>query len=741
MRTLLALVTLSAFASGCAVLKKHDSGRRGDRVFELSVDEQKAFEAWKAALVKACDTANAFEGTAPGTDAGIDARRFLEHSGGSFALHDDGGHFALFGAPLSQLGQSTSTINHEVKVNGKDAEKFGARMTREGSRCKVEVNGESVYETDVWAGLPVLIYGAGDFAPPVESAQVFQTLARSIRRHGLIESAIVAGQQRDPARAWLASTFVGLDAAAVDRLFPAGSFDDSEHNATFLGQTFAPVISRQWPQIDGGDGLMAALTANEGAVALDLAIKPSKYAADFARNDADKGPWHVHAAVSWTAPGSADRLYKVTSLAWSDPTAFDDARYAACAKDRNDLFANTEAFGTGAFAPSFAGVFGPCAAFAESPAAALDADDVARGLVTRKFLAVTGAPGKGYGGWDEGVRMLAKLYLAHQQHPAARLDPAGASPLITALDHAGVAVNTAAAAHPELLDLTDILLDRLAFAWAFNGDVVDDALIQVYVDALANARPVLQRSADTWLDDLSQRPNEQQDRAAYAKSLTDGDKAQLTALLAKAKALDLVSVVEDAKLARLIQERTPLDRVPAWIAALDDLAAFKARDEAKAGEMKFTFKGDFDELAKRAITEEWTGADFVRLEAMAAVAARDLSCHQYTAATSLARCVSGDPFSKQAKALLAPEFGDRYAALAGDFVKGIDGLPEFEFTSTRGDLARLFFAPVWKACDDATFQAHRASLNQLVKALAASQYPARFDTERAVGDLLDQCRN
>lgn len=724
---------------GCSALKKRGSGLPpGDRAFELSADELRNLDAWKAALIKSCDIGNAFEAKPAGDSAGIDARRFLETTGGSFTLHDDQGHAALFGGPVEALGESTSTVTHELEVDGEN-DKFGARMRRVGGRCKVEVNGEPVYETDIWDSLPLLFYAEGALPEPFLFVNMMAPSGdRAVKDHGVLDAVSLAGQRRDAARTYLATVFPGLDAAALDKRFPSADLSKVPFNATFIGEDFSPVIDSAHPQVDGGDGFMFAFVAAEGALALDLAVRPDAYATDFAKNDADKGPWHLRADLTWTTSGTV-RAYRVTNLSWAEPTAFDDARYGACGKMRQLIFATNESFGKGPFYPSFSSVFGPCAVFAQNEAAALDADD-ARSLVSAKFAGVAGETSKTYGGWERAVTMLAKRYRTTGQSLAQRLDPNATSPVLQTADRLSTVVGGGAAANPDLADIADVLVERLALPWALNGIAIDDVTAQSFIDALANVRPTLRYSADKWLNDLSSKPLEQKERAAYARAFGDDAKAQIAQLLAKAGPAGVRGVIESAKLDDMIQKQTPLGQIPAWIATVDAIAAFRSRDEGKAGDLKSAWESDFRTLAERAAKEDWTDADFTAVEAMTAITARDMGCDLYASAAQLARCAFGANFSKDGNGILAAKFGNRYAALAADFSAGMDALSDGEFIGTRNDLARTFFEPVWKSCDDTQFQANRAQLNALLKALPSAAFPEKFKAERRISDLLDKCQ-
>ncbi|MEI6399889.1 MAG: hypothetical protein WCO71_14070, partial [Pseudomonadota bacterium] len=136
---------------------------------ELTGDKAKAFDDWQASLTKSCDTSSAFSGKTVVGDSGIDGRRFFEKTGGSLALGGGGGAFALLGLPRGPIGQSTSTssMSETASVNGV-AKTFSANATLDGSHCKIEINGKLAYETEIWASLPVLVFGEGVVVKPVK---------------------------------------------------------------------------------------------------------------------------------------------------------------------------------------------------------------------------------------------------------------------------------------------------------------------------------------------------------------------------------------------------------------------------------------------------------------------------------------------------------------------------------------------------------------------------------------------
>src|SRR5690606_24236191 len=106
---------------------------------------------------------------------------------------------------------------------------------------------------------------------------------------------------------------------------------------------------------------------------------------------------------------------------------------------------------------------------------------------------------------------------------------------------------------------------------------------------------------------------------------------------------------------------------------------------------------------------------------------------------SQVECAGSTLFSKKDGMFLSPSYGDRYGTLAGDFAALYDKLLGTSHVFVRGDLQRDFWKPVWNECDNGQFNANSARLKTLIDQLLTAAPMNRFDVERDIGNLLDEC--
>jgi hypothetical protein len=710
--------------------------RSGPPSYTLSPSRQKSFEAWQAALIKTCDVDNAFGGTQAGDDGAIDAAVFFALTHHSLMIHHAQGDVYL-DTPVGVAGDGESVLTESQTVEGARAD-FAVKMQLAGSHCSVFISGALAYETDLWAQLPVLAVVSTDPQRFTLEAP-YAAPKRAIVQHGLIRVMTGDLQQGAAIQRVLAAALPEL--AARPQSHPTSPLPDGRH-AFLLFDSYpmqharALAIDSTHPEIDATDDTMQTLLAAQsslGPIALDLVIRPPAYAHGNLRNDGDSAPWHLRAAVSWLSKDLANRDYAVESLAPGASIAapsFDE-----CVLERQTLGAD-DLYGAGAFAPAFDGLVGPCVTFSDDLGGDLAKATSVKDRISRMFAGLTGAPGRDYQGWDRALALIADS--------GATSEWAGvSSPLLAALDRNAVAVARGVAARPVLADIAGDLRDKLAVAWALGGQSVDDRALDRMLDALANVRPALPEAAGMWLDDLSRDPNHQGDEIAYALSITPAEKQRIAMLEAQADQISVRAILRDARLNRMIRERTPfvmLDTMSATIQALVDFHGREVGRAAQAPLVESDFGDAFAQVAQVAIGEGWAADDVGQVEAIAQVAAANPTCSLDRAVSSLVRCSGSTAFTRGDTGFLAPAFAGRYARLAPEILADLQALSLYSTQIEHQTLEQAFWGPIWRDCDTAGFDMRRQSVDRLASQAASTSDPSTlFDLENQLSLQVGPC--
>jgi hypothetical protein len=730
--------------SGCGSLWNKSGGSPGPQAqFSLTGDEQQHFEAWKQAMVKDCSTEHAFGNKSP--DGGrryIDLGLFLGHTGQSMALQTGMGT-VLFGYPRSPVSSSVSRLERSTSVNGA-SDSFGARMTRDGARCVVEINGEVVFETWLFEDIPVLAHTfAGETTIAPLRYRVLQT-EQGLLGHGLIAAWEDARVQGETLQKILKAKFTEWSDGDLAQFFPADTGIDAAgtHAVKLSASDAMPVISGRYPQIpsavqgwqDFGDAL--------GEVTYELILPAQKLAFGSAENTADPGLWRLAVTVSWQSVAAEVSEYRLKKVTWLDPVAADNAAAAACALQRQQLFSGTGIDGSGAFAPSFAGVSGPCRALADDFAAALYGSAPGRSMVAEKFKGVSGGGERArFHGWDLALEDLALAALAAGDDLKKNLDPAGASPLIGQLAFYTHLIAGEAVKHPATKDDSRLYVGTLAFGWAFGGLVVTAEDAAQMLQAIAHLSDPFLLAVTSWLNDLAKDPGSQQDQVTWALAVPEETKQEVRSLREKADEFGLRGVFDTVKLGRVIQDKVDIaDGISRWRATLTALSGFRNRDKTRVNDIAgLSFDGKFTELAQVAVSEDWTEAEFTHADQIAVFARKRVFCESFVDTTSLIDCAGVEHFTRAAGGFFAPDFGDRYAVLASEFVALHGKLSDADHVFIRQELEREFWQPVWKGCANPEFNANRGRLATLVDQLLKADAMDRFDIEREIRSLLDQC--
>lgn len=170
------------------------------------------------------------------------------------------------------------------------------------------------------------------------------------------------------------------------------------------------------------------------------------------------------------------------------------------------------------------------------------------------------------------------------------------------------------------------------------------------------------------------------------------------------------------------------------------------KDEASRAASSRTdmfYESSAKDLAKRIAREGFSAGEVASLEAYAQVAASEAFCGDRKTVSYRLQCVGLDKFSKMAGKLLAPEFSERNARLAGKIATWLQRLkPDFDHSSVRRSLKNGLFksdAGPWATCASSQFDLNSRALETAVQEYiqVMGDFMQRSKAERAVSSALD----
>lgn len=361
--SLIALFALSSIQVGCGIFnKKNKSVPIDPKVgFSLTGDEAKNFEAWKKAPVKSCQTDNAFEAKAPESDQrAIDLKVLFEKTEYSLVLLN-ADSFVLFGMPFGVSGEGTSQLSRSTQINN-SSDSFGAKMTRKGSYCVIEVNGEKIYETYLFSSVPVAVHGQGAVPDAVASEHYLTKNAQGLVRHGLLESFFNASVRKVELLGQLKTFFPDWSEEDLNQFFVNGSTPGSylRHVAELVGNEAVPAFNTAFPEIPSTVMGWEALASATGDVAYKMTMPISRVVYGDITNSKDQGLWQMQVGVQWKTLDSDRLAYTINSLTWQDQVSEDSKRVIDCFHTRINAFTGLRLYGEGAYSPSYSSLSGPC---------------------------------------------------------------------------------------------------------------------------------------------------------------------------------------------------------------------------------------------------------------------------------------------------------------------------------------------------------------------------------------------
>lgn len=739
---LLVLLALSTTQFGCGLFKKSGkSGPGGPPGFSLSGEESKNFEAWKVAPLKSCQIDHAFEGKAPSSEQrSVDLRAFFEKSQNSLVLRN-GSSFVLFGSPSGLLGNGVSSLTRSSEING-NSEEFGAKMTRNGSHCVVEINGEKVFETYLFSSMPVELHSKGK----ISGAKTYETYIsqtdQGVMGHGLIDALIRTRIRSEELAEQLKDFFPDWTDADLKRFFirEVSSSGFFRHVAEVNGFEQLP-INASFPAMPSSVLGWQVITAATGDLGYKLTIPVTRLNYGPLNNSGDQGLWQLKVNISWKSSELNKAAYAINELQWIDQIGEDSKKVVDCFHSRLNTFSGGRVYGSGVFSPSFEGVTDPCEAFTSDIIASLYSDNVLRNRMASLFAGRERLDGSGYLGWEQALKRFALYSFSQGDDFPAAFDPQGKSTVISTMGAYMAMVGNAAGRHDNLKSTKSEYVSSLALPWASSGKIVEQNLVDRLIAAISNISDTFGNSLSGWLQDLARDPSSQSAQIDFATGVTAETKADIKAYMDKADASGLRFTVSDIKLKRVIQDRIDVTaNLAGWNATLDALAGFKARDKAKANDSsKAFYENEFKSMAQKVILEDWSDSDFSQVDRIVQLAKKKPFCKEKVDSLSLMECIGSEAFSRKRLGFFNPSFGGRYNDLASEFSSHFEKLQASEFVFIRQNLVDGFYSPIWKSCDNAAFSKNRKDLSDLVSKAQTAQFPALFEIRNQIDDLLEAC--
>ena len=720
----------------------------------MSASDRAALDQWKGKLLKTCDANEIFRGK---SDDGLllDATQVAAKTGKSYILQANG-EVAILGRAQYPSGTEETSLS-QTQSDANSSYTLDAKTSRKGGNCEVIAFGQTLYRVSLMNTLTVVV-SIAPAALPVSStrgARVdrVETNAALGQYSGDGFSSATSLALKPVESAWeLVEQTFGLDAAAAKKYFPLyGSLDrviltlsDLPSTAPFKGGHFAaldPVI---------GDLLeMAPLGSPNGHVYTISAVFPildqdGHSISANSDNFGDAPLWSATLNIRTQVVGSQTE-YAAVGISSTGPLAYDQSKAVACFQKRYALLGRGMPSGDPRFFPAYYQSEGPCGILVKDfTDTFLDSSDMLA-LIQRKFAGVTAASvekptGLTYQYWDWVLKIAAGRIFRQGKVIADVLDANGSMPIVQTLSHQAEVIRAPLALDRKPSDV-DSLLD-IEMGWAFDAITVPDADLLRILAAAKNSDVGFPASTHRFISGLDSDPlgTENSASLAYAESITPAMTTAAAQILTASVALGQEDWANGV-LGKAIQNHLSMDRLNAMNVQIGSAQAFATRDRARKASTESLFDSDLKTIIERALGESWVDPDYANVEAIATVSRTNPFCQSTDiSVSSLVRCGGhADRFTKKTGGVLDPNYGDRYARASAAFQAATNALSDNEFYSDRYNLQNAFFAPVWKGCAPAEFDAHVASLPELAKSIVAADFSNRYSLETKLRNALNDC--
>jgi hypothetical protein len=444
--------------------------------------------------------------------------------------------------------------------------------------------------------------------------------------------------------------------------------------------------------------------------------------------------WTWRGALATTHDGTSGKSPYSGSRQKPSRTAFNDAQAVACLEARLAFFAQP----TESFLPGTARAFGVCGLRAvESMNQALFAHG--RESVLKRFN-VAQRPATGYQGWDDVLSEWLTTSWYKGGASGVRSALGTQTPVVNAfLSHAALIAevlkdipNTA----PAKSQVTS-LLNRVATSWAMNFRSPNRAVVSEVALVAARVGVALPEESDSVLVHLINTPESPPKNLDILARLSPAFLKRLGDYRARLQSLGQGALAGErfgSFRARPVSEST----LAAWETQAAAAAEFKAKESASVDASPTSSRQSaVEKILERSLKEGWGKNDYASLSTLGSLAQQKGQCEREASAIEALACVGLSKISRADGGILSPAFSGRYVRAvkafreAGEFAN-----EEFMIRNSLED----FWNPVWKSCANEAFESNLRKLVPLVVEAVKADFPRRFDAQRELQDLLDECR-
>ncbi len=524
-----ACLSLWGAITGCSG-SPADSGKVGNKprtseeaLARLSSTQQRSFEDWKQKLIKACDAGTIF-GIAGSSaeEVGIDGAVLLRQNSGS-VVFSDVDQYAILTDAQSFSGTRETHVEETREVNG-ERNQLAAATEQKGSHCIVSLWGQKIHEVEIAQNMtigmhwmtkrPVQAVAEIPELKSLGSSTPVSTMMGEVPSRGLDQLLSGVFQPTEAAWGFLAQR-LGVPLEQIEKVFKLRS--DSSNLA--IRGVNAPGL---WNLSYNGkfQSSMASLqemfASPMGTLSLEVRVPIPNFQWGNARNTADSGNLKIVLDVSGVKKVNSFE-YFLRNLGNRGWVAWDLPEALQCAKERAVAYGK-DGLSSRRIQPSVEGMLGPCRILHAEVEKASYETGLLKSLLPARFEGVSPGAGVQYGGWDGVLAKLALEVLAQGRDIRQELDPQRQTKIM------GPVASHLESLQRELLSTRNLdswreSLLRMGLDWAFQGQEVLPARVQLILSSLDRTAVPFQVSARSLLEDLRRWPADQEETLQFAQKV------------------------------------------------------------------------------------------------------------------------------------------------------------------------------------------------------------------------------
>ncbi len=749
------ILCLSLVLGACGAKESNKTGKGGDpdlapptgendektaAVRALSDEQAKRFLAWKDSPTKNCWAPDIFEtrDEKPTKWTRLDSRVILQKTSNRLGLVD-GSSFVVFDTPEATRDYFDSSWTLEPDQNGGQQ---AVRIETEQSPafCRVKINGELAYETELWAALPI---AAHSFRKPDSPTEFdINEYMPGLSASTYVSAALAMLRSNFDYSRGLQSLLPGWPQDALQALFPVES-EVSGQTLFEIGPIPNPAslpvfVSAEIDRLPPAKEVSDFFTRESGEVAMTLFLRPRELSEGVAKTISENPVWSLRLRMEWQKRPTYDRRFKPQFIGDAKTEKTSDVEFLRCAETRLAQFKGTSVFEHGRFAPAYKKLVEPCALrVARDEFSALRRSQPFINHIQETFKDLVGEPYEDHNGWDDALKGLNRAQVELGLSLDDLFGPMEYLPIISEISRYTEAIVSATTSSSE--SLKSLLLDYWPVTWALDGKVV--SRLETYLKAVTNSYDALPTSTSSLINQLSYDPDVFPGAVDRALELADETKEKIFRVRGMAEEISLSGQVNMLMFDKFLQETPDLTTLDRWVETLQGLKQLRADDIKRLTERdKNSYGSQFTWFGRRTLVEAWTAQEFEDLEVLTGVTKARSSCRDLSATVSLMNCFPVATYSRYSGALLDPSLSGRYVDLARQLTPKLDRLSKKpDNTSFVDMLVNEFFSPLWKNCSTNAFASQRDRLLPLLDKMLDSEPSERAELEKEGREILRDC--